>query len=194
MAGHEMIVTARSEEAISRSLVVLRWQSRFAGLVVCIFGTLMATMVVGSFGTWFSLSSLPYVGGIGAMGGLILERWYWKRTMRRFTASFLKADGEYLEVRGVVNGGLAHVRIRISDLAGFQIGQKSSVFAAAAPVLRAIDSVTLVLSETNGDAIGLQFAGVIFDLHQLHRMAEYLAAKRAAQTTERANDSLPALG
>jgi len=155
---------ARSEEAISRSLTVLRWQNRFAGTAVGSFIAFFAVVVAG-----MSPSVLPYAAVVGAASGLVLTNIYWKRSMGRLARSFLAIEAEHLEAQGIVNGQMVHVRFRLDDLAVLQFGRKSPWFAGSSPAIQALDRVVLVVRDKSGDGIALQLAGVIFDVEALSR-------------------------
>ena len=123
-------------------------------------------------------SFLPYGAVLGAAVGLVLVGRHWKRSVGRLSQSFLKEDGEYLEAKGVVNGGLTHVRFRLADIVTFEIGRKTPLVAGALPVVRAIDGAALVIRVRSGDGIVLQMAGVVFDTDQLACFRDKIISRR----------------
>jgi hypothetical protein len=169
-----MVLVAKSEEAITRSLGMLRWYNRMAAAVVGAFAAFFFGMLVT-----LSVMVLSYIAIAGAVGGLLWERWLWKRAVERLASSFLKLDGEFLEVRGVVHGTMGHFRFRIKDLAKFEVGQRKASPLGAMPAIRALESTALIVGEASGGTIALHLASVIFDQGQLVRFGEHLAAQSA---------------
>ena len=164
-----MNIVPKSEEAIAGSLTVLRWQNRFAAVMLGAFSALFASMmfavVVG-----VTLSQLPVIGILGAVAGLIVEQKCWMCSITRLRQSFIRLDGDHLEVQGFAAGGTTHVRFRIADILSIEIGRKRDSIAGALPVVRALDGLALAIREKSGASIAFEWAGVVFrreDLAQL---------------------------
>jgi hypothetical protein len=126
-------------------------------------------------------ASVPCVLLVGAALGLLLTRWHWRRLSRRLARSFLKVEGDRLEVRGLTPGGIGgqmrHVRFRLDEIAVFQLGRQGNALVGSMPAIRALDRAALVISDKTGAAIALEMAGVVFDREDLVRLSSYLAQR-----------------
>lgn len=183
-----MQVLAQSEAAIDRALGILRWQNRVCGAVTGAFFVFFAVAVPLSI--WGPSSpaafqaSVPYILLAGAALGLVLVHRYWRRLLGRLASSFLKVDGDHLEVQGLMpggfGGGMGHVRFRLDEIVVFQLGRQGHILTGTIPAAQALDRAALVIGDKSGAVVVLEVAGVVFDREDLIRLSSYLAQRRAS--------------
>ena len=95
--------------------------------------------------------------------------------MSKLNQSFIRLNTDGLEVQGLAGGGMAHVRFRLQDILGVEIGYRQESLAGALPSVRAIRSNALVIREKSGAVISFELAGVLFRSEDLTRLLATLA-------------------
>jgi len=156
-----LVIHPRDRAEIAHSLRSLRSGNRFVSLILgASVGVIVGTAAVDHGAPRFVWVPAAV---LGAWAGWLVERWWWALWIRWMESCYVKVDGEFIEIRGLVKGLVRTKRFSLWDVAALECGTQR-------------DPSTLVVQQNNGKRVDFLLMRVIFSEESLTRMAEHIVA------------------